>query len=290
MIDELPKATHSGKLSIGGLEVDCFVLENGQRVLHKRGMAKALGMKSQGGNVFMKALSRKGLGSEISPELRKNIDNPIVFDALRGDPGHGYEANILIDICDSIIEARNNGKLSPSQESLANQAEIIVRSIAKVGMVALVDEATGYQYDRSRNALEKILEEFISVDLCKWAKTFPDDFYKEMFRLRNWQYIPLSVARPGIVGKYTNDLVYERLAPGILEELKRITPKNGDGKHTQKLFQRLTEDVGHPRLREHLSAVIALMKASSTWDQFYRMVQRALPKYCEQMMIDDIKK
>lgn len=285
--DELPKATHSGKLSIGGLEVDCYVLENGQRVLHKRGMAMALGLSTRGGSAFMRTISSKGIASIISQELREKIDNPIIF-IPKSQPGHGYEADILVDICWSIIEAKNSGKLYNNQEALAKQAEIIVKSVAKVGMVALVDEATGYQYDRTRNALEKILEKFISVELCKWAKTFPDDFYKEMFRLRNWQYIPLSAYRPGVVGHYTNDLVYERLAPGILDELKRITPKNGSGKRSQKLFQRLTEDVGHPRLREHLSAVIALMKASSTWDQFYDMVQKALPKYDEQMMIEDI--
>lgn len=130
------------------------------------------------------------------------------------------------------------------------------------GIIALVDEATGYQYDRARDALEKILDKFISKELRKWAKTFPDEFFENMFRLRGWQYVPFSVKRPGVVGKYTNDLIYERLAPGVLEELKRLTPRDERGRTKHRFFQRLTENVGHPRLREHLAAVIALMKAS----------------------------
>ena len=46
-----------------------------------------------------------------------------------------------------------------------------------------------------------------------------------MFRLKKWDFDPLSVARPGIVGKYTVDLIYERLAPGLVKELERLNPK-----------------------------------------------------------------
>ena len=101
---------------------------------------------------------------------------------------------------------------------------------------------------------------------------------RQMFRLRDWQYVPFWVKRPVIIGKFTNDLVYERLAPGVLEELKRITPRDEKGRTKQRFFQRLTEDVGHPRLREHLTAVIALMRASTKWDQFYRMLQKGASK------------
>ena len=230
----------------------------------------------------MRTMSRKSIGSEISPELRSKIDNPLIFKVFSGDLAHGYEASILVEVCDMFIEARNKNKLLPTQIFLADQSEIIIRSVAQVGIIALVDEATGYQYDRARNSLEKILDKFISTELRKWAKTFPDEFYEEMFRLRGWQYVPFSAKRPSVVGKYTNDLVYERLAPFVIEELKKITPRDSKGRHKHRLFQRLTEDVGHPRLREHLAAIIALMKASSNWNQFYRLVQRALPKYGDQ--------
>ena len=86
-------------------------------------------------------------------------------------------------------------------------------------------------------------------------------------------------ARPAVVGHLTNDLVYKRLAPGVLDELRRLTPRDEKGRLKHKFFQRLTEDLGHPRLREHLAAVVALMKASTNWDQFMRAIDRALPVY-----------
>jgi hypothetical protein len=106
----------------------------------------------------------------------------------------------------------------------------------------------------------------------------PDEFYKEMFRLRGWQWLSLKGKRPGIVGIYTNDLVYERLAPGILEELEARNPKDEQGHRRGKHHQWLTEDVGHPALAQHLHAVIGLMRASGGWDQFYRLLNRAFPK------------
>jgi transposase-like protein len=84
--DNLPRATHRGILPIGWLQLDCFVLEDGRRVFHKRGMARALGRKSEGGNAFMKTLGGKKLGSEPDPELWQKIKKPIVFKQDGPDP------------------------------------------------------------------------------------------------------------------------------------------------------------------------------------------------------------
>ena len=113
----------------------------------------------------------------------------------------------------------------------------------------------------------------------KWVKTFPDDFYRQLFKLRGWQYHEFSVKRPSIAGKITNDIIYERLAPSVLDELRRITPKDTKGRRKHKYFQRLTEDIGHPKLREHIASVITLMKASTSWRKFYSMLNRALPRW-----------
>jgi hypothetical protein len=135
----------------------------------------------------------------------------------------------------------------------------------------------GYQADRSRDALAKILEAFVAKELRRWVKTFPADFYREMFRLRGLPYNG-SVKRPQYIGHLTNDLVYARLAPGVLDELRRVTPRDEKGRLKTRLFQRLTEDLGHPRLLEHLAAVTTLMKACDKWGQFAPMLDRALPR------------
>jgi P63C domain len=273
-------------LRIADLEIPCYVLEDGRRVLIRSAMIKALNM-SEGsahagleGDRIVKFVSTKSIKPYVSDALIKSLREPIIIRTPSGSIAHASEATILADLCEAVLEARQNGKLNFQQIHIAKQCEILVRGFARVGIIALVDEVTGYQDFRSRQALEEILEKFISDEFVKWTKMFPDDFYKELFRLRGWQYSPLSVKRPQVVGHLTNDIVYQRLAPGVLTELKRLVPKDEKTKRRKrKLFQRLTEDVGHDRLREHLASVTTLMRASANWGGFYRLLERALPKY-----------
>lgn len=296
MDKKVPQAIYGSQdhpLKIVDLEIPCYVLDDGRRVLVRTGMIKSLGM-SEGtgsrslttGDRLVKFISGDRIKPYISSELAEMITKPLQFKLPGGGLAYGYEATILPEICDAVLTAREKGVLQKQQSHIAKQCEILVRGFARIGIIALVDEVTGYQTVRSRQALEEILEKFITKELRRWAKTFPDEFYEQMFRLRDWQYQPFSVKRPQYVGTLTNDIVYERLAPGVLEELKRITPRDEKGRTKHRFFQRPTEDVGHPRLREHLTAVIALMRASTKWDQFYRMLQRALPRYMEQQHLE----
>ena len=287
MNEKLPKAIYGSPdnpLSIGDFEIPCYVLDDNRRVLVQSGMISALDMShggtgGTGGDRLAKFASGKAISPFVSNELVARTAEPIRFRTPRGAAAYGYEATILADICEAVLAAKDAGALQKQQLHIAKQCEILVRGFARVGIIALVDEATGYQDVRARKALEEILDKFIAEELRKWAKTFPDEFYKQMFRLRGWSYTPWSVKRPSAVGKYTNDLVYQRLAPGVLQELKRRNPTDEKGRRKVRHHQWLTEDVGHPRLREHLAAVMALMKASTSWDQFRRSLQRALPKY-----------
>jgi len=271
-------------LKIGDLEIPCYVLEDGKRMLHQRGMVSALGMgrggSSEGrGDRLAKFTAQDRLKDFVSEHLLKVTGKPVKFRTPRGQIAYGYEATVLADICEAVLAAREAGLLQKQQEHIADRCEILMRGFARVGIIALVDEVTGYQEVRAREALEEILRNFISAELLKWVKTFPDDFYRQMFRLRNWQYYQFSVKRPSVAGRITNDIVYERLAPGVLEELKRITPKDTKGRRKHRYFQRLTKDIGHPALREHIASVVTLMKASTSWRRFYAMLNRALPRW-----------
>lgn len=276
----MKKATHQGILKIADIEIPCFVLEDGTRVISGRGVTKAIGMKGRGQGV-QRVAKHKTLNPYLGDDLQMAIENPIRFQSRVGLPETaGYEATILQKLCDAILSAAEAGALTTEQERRYAQASyILIRAFAQVGIIALVDEATGYQEDRARDALEDILRRFISEELLKWAKTFPDEFYRQMFRLRNWQYSQFSAKRPVVAGRITNDIIYQRLAPGVLDELKRLTPKDSKGRRKHRYHQRLTEDIGHPALREHLASVITLMKASSNWRNFYAMLNRALPKW-----------
>jgi hypothetical protein len=280
----IPKATHIGDLEIGNSTIKCAVLEDGKRVLTRATFVKAIGRKgkAKGGRIYDDEfrtpvfLTAKNLKPFIPSEMSEN-SAPIIF-KLNGQRMIGYRAELLPQVCGVFIDAEKAGVLTTNQIPIAEKCNILLRGFATVGIIALVDEATGYQEIRSRQALEEILERYIRGELGKWAKTFPDEFYKEMFRLRGWQYSPFTVKRPQYIGHLTNDIVYARLAPGVLEELRILEPKDDKGRRKHKLFQWLTDDVGHPRLREHLIATIALMRGSNTWTEFNRMLQRAFPK------------
>jgi hypothetical protein len=153
-----------------------------------------------------------------------------------------------------------------------------MRGLAQVGIIALVDEATGYQNDRDREALQAILDKFLRKDLAVWAKRFPDEFYQHIFRLRGWEWKGMKVNRPQIVAHYTKDLIYERLAPGVLKELEAKNPKDEKGRRKAKHHQWLTEDIGHPALAQQLYAAMGFQRIATTWDQFYAMMNKAFPR------------
>lgn len=195
---KLPKATHSSAdhpLRIGEVEIPCFVLEDGTRVLSQRGVVTGLGMsygnRAGGADRLTAFLVGKGISPFVNKELMDLIASPIKFKtSMGGGVAFGYPATILADICDVVLTARANGVLQKQQEHIAAQAEILVRGFARVGIIALVDEATGYQRDRAKDALAKILESFVAKELQPYMQTFPADFYEQLFRLRGLPYPP----------------------------------------------------------------------------------------------------
>lgn len=286
---QIKEATHGSDdhpLRIGDVEIGCYVLEDETRVLSQRGLQSGLGMSTGGGSrggqklaEFLEDLSQKGV--DCKPLLAR-IRNPIFFRPKRRGGGviYGYEATVLADICDAVLAARKKGGvLQPNQVHIAEQCEILVRGFARVGIIALVDEATGYQKDRVRDALARILESFIAKELQPWVKTFPTEYYQEMFRLRDLEYRSDSVKRPPYFGHLTNDIVYDRLAPSVLEELRVRIPRNDEGRPTAKFSQLLTRNVGYPKLREHLGAVVATMRLSSDWHDFHAKLDRNYPRF-----------
>lgn len=290
-----PKAEFNGILSVGDMEIQCSVLPDGTRVLSQRGVGKALG-RGYGGRDFKTGdgggklpffIGAKTLIPFISKELMVMVESPIIYRHNQGGGvAHGIEASALPLICEVWLRARDAGALNKIQLTVATKAEILMRGLAHIGITALVDEATGYQEVRDKLALQAILDKFLSKEFAAWAKRFPDEFYLQMFRLRGWEFDPNSVARPGVVGKYTMDIVYDRLAPGIKDELEHVNPKNDKGNRKARHHQFLTQDVGHPALAQHLHAVIALMRASASWNQFKLMLDTSFPKRGDTLGLD----
>jgi hypothetical protein len=282
-IMKLPRATHAGELKIGDAVLICAVLEDGTRVLTQDAFNRALGRIYAGRTGGVEAvppfLSAANLEPYISNDLRRSW-SPILFRPKSGSRrgyAYGYRAELLPQVCNVYLEAESAGQLHGNQKRIAQQCGILIRGLATVGIVALVDEATGYQEARDRDALHKILEAYIAKELLPWTKRFPDEFYKEMFRLQSWQYSPLTTKGPRYAGRITNEIVYDRLPPGVLDELREKNPVV-DGRRKHKHHQFLTENIGNPHLEKHLAIVTALMRASPNWKWFLRTLDRAVPK------------
>ena len=280
-----PKHAVSGSIDrplvIGDVKIECYVLDDGTRVISQGSMNTALG-RSLRTNV------KPSDDTSLPPILRAQALRPYVTEQLLADAqpikfmtplnarASGYRAEVLPQLCEAWLAARSEGALTKHQEPIARAAEIIVRGLARVGIIALVDEATGYQEVRARDALAKILEAYVATELQPWVKTFDVDFYKEIFRLRGLPFDPDSVARPGYFGHLTNDVVYKRVAPGVFDEIKTQRAKD-EKKRKGKFHQQLTQEVGHPKLREHIASVTTVMKLSDNWPDFKRKLDRVHP-------------
>lgn len=294
----LPHATHQGKMTVGSLTLDCYVLDDGRRVFHKRGMARALGMKSGGGNVFMRAMQRKGLGSELDQKLLEKIENPIFFKALTPDPGHGYEATVLVDICKAIIRASEAGKLTSAQHGLVAQATTLLNAFAKVGVTALIDEATGFQQVRDPQALRLLVQQYIEEEKREWEKLFPDEYYDELNRIYGSRRMTqtsrgaLIQNRPQHFANFTRTYVYHPLENGaVLEELDKINPKIGTkGTRRARFHQHLTQGYGIEKLKRQVQEVLTLMHVADTVGQFKRLFTKRFPQaHTQQSFLDDEK-
>ena len=284
-MSEVLNATHQGVLKIGDLELQCYNLKGGKRVFHKKALANALALKSKGGSAFIRTVTRKNIWAELNENARINIENPIEFRWLGNDlKFHGYEADTLIDVLEAIMSA----KLTKTQQFLNIQAKVILAAVAKVGIIALIDEATGFQSIRNKDALQSILDKYLQTNARKWARTFPPEFWKKLVKIKGYDAY-YAIKRPAFVGHWVNDLVYSRLAPNILQKLKKINPKNEKGYRKNKHHQFTTADHGLPELKEHLIKIMTLMDAAANNAQFIRLLNRSLPRFNDtyEMPLDD---
>jgi len=297
----LPKATHRGELVIGDIVIPCAVLDNGERMLSETGITIALGSQTglSGAAKRKRAKDIKEgkapLPTFLNPERLKPFVNIVFSDQapipIEYKDGRkkvsGYPATMLPKICDVWLKARRAGVLQLQQQVKAEQAEVLMGGLAHIGIIALVDEATGYQDERDKDSLHKLLEVYLTEERLTWAKRFPDEFYKQIYRLKGWKYPSAGKNKPQYVGKLTNQLVYERLPEGVLDELRNRNPtKEGTGQRKWKHHQFLSEDIGQADLRDHLLQLVAIMRISKDWGIFIENFEAAFPKSGDQLGLD----
>lgn len=277
---EIFHASHRGYLKLGNkesfVEIPCAVLENGKRIISQTGLFDAFDRPRKGEkrlDGLPSIIGAKNLLQFVNEEVREN-SKPIHYYHTNGTTAIGYDAELIPLVCELYLKADEEGVAVASQESIIEHARILVRSLAKVGITALIDEATGYQYDREKDELQKLLSKYIAEDFLKWQSRFPRKFYQEAFRLHDWEYNPMSLKRPGYLGKFTNKYVYEQMPPGVLEELRTRNPTNEKGRRSRKHHQHLTPEIGVQHLERHLTKLITVMELSDNINQFESNFQR----------------
>lgn len=299
------KVKYAGKLELNNMIVPCYVLKNGDRVLSTSEMQRALGV----------------IGNEPTQRSSKRLDEILTSkvvsrlyssdkDASKFQPFYCYNgkqklsvflATDLPEICDLMLKVRdyaneNNISLGVRQLAVIKQADIIIRSLAKIGIIALVDEATGYQYEREKEELQVIFKALVSDEILEWQQAFHLSFYKEIFRLWGIPFTDKNIKRkPQFLGHLTNRFIYQNLPKGtfILEKLKEKTPKAKGGGYKYRLHQSLTPEVGREALKKVIYSVEALASISETKRQFIRHIndkygQREIP-FTDLEELDNIK-
>jgi hypothetical protein len=293
----IPRATYEGILTIGDMEIPCAVLEDGTRVLTQSGVMLALGRARQAkGRQYYDAdvnlpafLTAKNLKRFIPQELTVT-SSQIEFKTLGGGSGgraFGYRAELLPKVCGVFLDADTAGVLDHTQKHIAERAMILIRGFASVGIIALIDEATGYQYERPRRDLEEYLKKFLSENLRRWVRTFPGDYFKHLCRLKGVE-LRADMKLPQYFGHLTNDLIWRRIAPGLLKALKERRSERGSP--SNKLHSWTSEELGKPELLLHMGTVVGLMKLNTDYDTFHNQLDIVAPVYPDEPgLFDDPK-
>ncbi len=285
------KVTHQGKWKVyDSFEIECYVTNNGIRLLSLRGTARALDINGNGGRALLRNLQSKWIQPYLSDQLKEWIlwatnEKIKPIEVLFGPAIIPFKASLFVDICKAYISANNDKALSESLMRTYYRLISLMTAFAKVGIDAMVDEITGYQEDRKKDELQRILKLYLCEEFLQWSKIFPEEFYEQIFRLKGWgSFKKAGQKMPQVVGFYTNDIVYERLPDKVLSELKKKVKKSENGNNLVKLHQGLSKDYGVSHLERHLIAVIALMKVSSCWEHFLEMLDKTYKRFGQSIM------
>lgn len=277
----------------GKTKVRCAVLENETRVISSNSTFKAFGRPAHG--------RRKNLGEEQLPpiltannlkpfftEQTRKIAQLIFYRHTNGTISSGYDAQIIPEICDIYEDAYEAGVLQKhTQEPIIPYVKAVRRVLSRIGITALVDEATGYQYIKEEREFQKLLDRIISSEYRPWTKQFPLPFFKEIYRLYDWDWElatqnqkhdkygqPKKPQTPSCVGNFINKYIYNALGEEVLKKLKEVNPKNKNGNRPRRFTSHLSEDVGIPALQNRITRVLTVMQLSKDIDEFTAIMDK----------------
>jgi len=265
-----PFAKYQGNLKLGKNDVDCYVSDTGQRLISMRATVKAIANVDNSGSLA------EYLGVNA---LKSYIDEEVVLAELieLNLPGTQYkakclEARMFLNVCRAYVNALSDNALTTGrQKEIAIQCSILLSACADIGLEALIDEATGYQYERREDELQIKVRLYIAEELREWEKIFPDELWEELGRLTNWK-TPLS-SRPKWWGKLVIELIYDTLDPDVVKYLRENKPPAGVQWHRQ-----LTDNFGVKQLVSRCYEIIGMAKTCNTINELRQKVRHHYKK------------
>jgi hypothetical protein len=273
-------------IQIGDTRVPCYVLDDGRRVISSLGMMDTLniargGSMKRGMSRLELFVSGKLIKPYISNDLSLRVQNPVKF-KINGLIAYGFDSDTLIDIAEAVIRADNDRVLQRQQSAIAHQCRVITSSLTRIGLVALIDEATGYQYKRDSDELQKILEAYVLPEHRPWTTAIPQDFMKELYRVYGWKRTPDNRG-PRYAGTLIRQLIYEKLPTPVLPELDARNPSNEKHRRKHKHHQFLTDKIGMDHFKTQTVSVMTLLRASPDKRTFRILLERV---FGEQLTLD----
>jgi hypothetical protein len=270
----IPVARWRGAITIGATDIQCYVLDDGRRVVTRAAALSVLTDGKGGGKLeqYLEVESLRGfVPSGFSEEL---IEFDIPGVTVSTKTTRGISAEAFIEICQAYVSAfESNALTTERQREIAIKAAMFLAACAKLGLIAMIDEATGYQYERASDALQIKLKLFLAEEMRKWEKTFPDQLWEQFGRLTNWKGSLHS--RPKYWGNLVMELIYQYLDPDVAEWLRTNAPKP---QHGRNYHQWLSEQYGLRRLVEHIWKVVGIASTCATMDDLRREMQRLYGK------------
>ena len=285
-------ALDEGVVDFVGMKFRCAVLEGELRVISGTEFMRVMGIYRSGalstrrsvedGVHFPLHLAFKNLRPFVLEDERlvDALRNPIRYREAGRAIVDGIPGTVIRRILSVWVRAHAEGVLGKSQREIAEKAQILLDGLADTAIDALIDEATGYQRRRAHDALQKILVAYVLPEFRPYQTRFPISYYEQIYRVMGWPFDASSSARSAYVGQLTNRLIYDKLPPGVHEDIRRKNPVDPLTKRRRKKhFQFLTDDVGDPHLQRQITAVTTLLRATPNgqWKFFEMLFNQAFP-------------
>jgi hypothetical protein len=285
-------APYEGPLTIGGITMPSYVLANTKAVLSgadierlfigpsavetSEDSAAAKNRKNDPSRdrKSLESLDNfapsKGMLARLVERLpRRAGDNwtlpdPVLFRTLENNAStHGFDADVVVDICNRYVWGMVDGTLHPKQMPAAVRAAALLTALAKAGITAAIYEATGYDRVKGESAIQDKIAACLKREAGDWSKFFFDEFFLALARIF---HVTLHRAdrRPHCFAAFIQRFFYQWLDPSVYEELKRRNPRPTEGKNHHQYLTPFARE----KLERHQRELIVLMRSSHSYQDF----------------------